>query len=112
MISFQRKPVFPTGAERSNSVSVNLEGVDIVMAQDVFIQLVVGGVQDTAFVNFPTATTNIPDDETALLVNNDATAITGGEVVFQGVVAGAPRRANRDLATAVLLDFELQNLCP
>ena len=40
------------------------------------------------FVNFPTATTNIPLSETALTVNNTLTTISGGQVLFQGLVAG------------------------
>lgn len=107
VISFQRKAVFPTGSARPNSVSVTLEGVDIVTSADVFFQLIVGGTLNTAFANFPTATTSIPDNETSLLVNNTATTITGGEVIFQGVVSGLGGAANRDVASANLLDFEL-----
>ena len=106
MISFQRKQVFPAGSGRPNSVSVKLEGIDIVTSEDVFYQVIIGGTLNTAFVNFPTATTNIPVNETALMVNSTATTITGGEVVFQGVAAGG-RESVRDLATADLLDFEL-----
>ncbi|MGG1632813.1 hypothetical protein [Rossellomorea sp. NRS-1567] len=106
IISFQRKPIFPAGSGRANSVSVTLEGADIITAEDIYFQIVLGGTLDTAFVNFPTATTNIPDSETALLVNNTATTITGGEVVFQGVGASAPGVA-KDIAKVNLLDFEL-----
>ncbi|WP_113927027.1 hypothetical protein [Bacillus sp. P14.5] len=106
VISFQRKTEFPAGSARPNSVSVTLEGLDIVTANDIFFQLVVGGTLNTGYSAFPTITTNIPNNETALLVNNTATIITGGEVVFQGVASGAPG-ANRDLAKANLLDFEL-----
>ncbi|UNC92305.1 hypothetical protein [Candidatus Contubernalis alkaliaceticus] len=112
VISFQRKPIFPTGSARPNSVSVSLEGIDIVTSADVFFQIIIGGALNTAFTNFPTLTTNIPGNETGLMVNNDATTITGGEVVFQGVASGVPGAANRDLATAVLLDFELPDQEP
>jgi hypothetical protein len=111
VISFQRKPIFPSGSARPNSVSVNLEGIDIISADDVYFQIIVGGTLDTAFTNFPTATTEIPDNETALLVNNTAATITGGEVVFQGVASGGPG-SSKDLATAVLLDFELPDEQP
>ncbi|MFA9556914.1 hypothetical protein ACERII_06410 [Evansella sp. AB-rgal1] len=107
VISFQRKAIFPTGSARPNSVSVTLEGVDIVTASDIYFQIIVGGTVNTAFTNFPTPTTDIPDNETALLVNNTAGTITGGDVVFQGVASGVPGAANRDLAVANLLDFEL-----
>ena len=93
VISFQRKPEFPAGSSRPNSVSVTLEGVDIVTDNDIFFQVIVGGTLNGTFTTFPTTTTNIPNNETALLVNNDATTITGGEVVFQGVGAGAPELA-------------------
>ncbi|MGP4070122.1 hypothetical protein [Halobacillus sp. B29] len=106
VISFQRKAVFPAGSARPNSVSVTLEGVDIVTSEDVYFQVIVGGTLNTAFVNFPTATTDIPVNETALMVNSTATTIAGGEVVFQGVAA-SDRGSNRDLASANLLDFEL-----
>lgn len=106
VISFQRKSVFPAGSGRSNSVSVTLEGVDIITDLDVYFQIIVGGTLNTPFVDFPTATTLIPNNETALRVNNTATTITGGEVVFQGVGSSAPG-SSRDLATANLLDFEL-----
>ncbi|ASF38903.1 hypothetical protein CEH05_07170 [Halobacillus halophilus] len=106
VISFQRKAVFPAGSARPNSVSVTLEGVDIVTSEDVYFQVIVGGTLNTAFVNFPTATTDIPLNETALMVNSTATTIAGGEVVFQGVAA-SDRGSNRDLANANLLDFEL-----
>ncbi|TDL30277.1 hypothetical protein E2R51_19405 [Jeotgalibacillus sp. S-D1] len=107
VISFQRKAIFPAGSGRSNSVSVTLEGIDIITNQDIFFQVKVGGTLNTAFTNFPTATTAIPDEETALLVNNTATTITGGEVVFQGVGASSNSNVGRELATANLLDFEL-----
>lgn len=106
VISFQRKPIFPAGSARSNSVSVTLEGVDIITSLDVYYQIIVGGTLNTPFVDFPTATTRIPNNETALRVNATATTITGGEVVFQGVGSSAPG-SSRNLATADLLDFEL-----
>lgn len=106
VISFQRKPIFPAGSGRSNSVSVTLEGVDIITSLDVYFQIIVGGTLNTSFADFPTATTGIPNNETALRVNATATTITGGEVVFQGV-GSSSSGSSRDLATADLLDFEL-----
>ncbi|KIL47056.1 hypothetical protein [Jeotgalibacillus campisalis] len=106
VISFQRKAIFPAGSGRSNSVRVTLEGVDILSSQDIYFQIIVGGSLNTAFTDFPTGTTEIPSDETSLRVNNTATTITGGEVVFQGVGAGT-LFFSRALATANLLDFEL-----
>lgn len=51
-------------------------------------------------------TTNIPSSETALLVNNTLTTISGGQVLLQGLAAGAGGMA-RISASASLLDFQL-----
>lgn len=106
VLSFRRKSEFPNTSNRPNSVSVKLEGLDIVTGSDVFYQVIVGGTLNGSFDNFPTSNTSIPDDETALLVNNTATTISGGQVVYQGVAAGE-RGTHRNLATATLLSFEL-----
>lgn len=108
VIAFQRKAEFPAGSGRPNSVSVTLEGIDIITNQDIFFQIILGGELNTAFGTFPTGTTNIPNNETALLVNNSATAfVEDGEVYFQGVAASGGGGGNRDLAVANLLDLEL-----
>jgi len=106
VISFTRKAVFPSGSARTNSVQVNLEELNIISSVDLSYQVLVGGTLNGSFVNFPTATTIIPDSETALLVNNSSTAITGGEVVFQGVTGGGSG-STRILASSELLDFTL-----
>ena len=106
VISFQRKAAFPTGSGRTNSVQVDLEEINIISSVDLSYQVLVGGTLNGTFVNYPTATTIIPDSETALLVNNTSTTITGGEVVFQGVTGGGAG-GTRILATAELLDFTL-----
>jgi len=105
VISFTRKAVFPTGSARANSVQVDLEEINIISTTDLAYQILLGGTLDGTFVNYPTATTIIPDSETALLVNNSSTTITGGEVVFQGVSTGGG--ISRVLATAELLNFTL-----
>lgn len=105
VISFTRKAVFPAGSGRANSVEVNLEEVDIIGSVDLGFQILFGGTLDGAFANYPTATTIIPDDETALLVNTTSTTITGGEVVFQGVTSGGG--FSRVLASSQLLDVAL-----
>lgn len=88
VISFTRKAVFPAGSARTNSVQVNLEEINVISSVDLSYQVLVGGTLNGTFVNYPTATTIIPDSETALLVNNTSTTITGGEVVFQGITGG------------------------
>ncbi|APO46065.1 hypothetical protein BS614_19885 [Paenibacillus xylanexedens] len=106
VLSFTRKAIFPSGSARTNSVQVDLEEINIISSVDLSYQVLVGGTLDGAFINYPTATTIIPDSETALLVNNSSTTITGGEVVFQGVTGGGTGVA-RILASSELLDFTL-----
>ena len=65
-----------------------------------------GGTINGAFADYPTATTNIPISETALQVNSTLTTITGGQVLLQGLAAGASGN-NRVLASASLLNFQL-----
>jgi hypothetical protein len=105
VISFTRKAVFPAGSARANSVQVDLEEINLISTTDLAYQILLGGTLDGTFVNYPTATTIIPDSETALLVNNSSTTITGGEVIFQGVSTGGG--ISKVLATAELLDFTL-----
>jgi hypothetical protein len=106
VISFARKTVFPAGSGRTNSVQVELEEINIISTTDLSYQVLLGGTLNGTFVNFPTANTIIPTNETALLVNNTSTTITGGEVVFQGVTGGGSS-SNNILASAELLDFTL-----
>lgn len=106
MISFTRKAEFPAGSGRANSVEVSLEEIDIIGSAEFAYQVLLGGTLDGGFVNYPTATTIIPDTETALLVNTTSTTITGGQVVFQGVTSGGGG-GTRVLATSELLDFAL-----
>lgn len=106
VISFTRKAEFPAGSGRANSVEVNLDEIDIIGSADLAYQVLLGGTLNGTFVNYPTATTIIPDTETALLVNKTSTTITGGEVVFQGVTSGGSD-GTRMLATSELLNFTL-----
>ena len=106
VISFTRKAVFPASSARANSVSVSLEKISIISTADLSYQILLGGTIDGTYANYPTATTIIPDSETALLVNTTCTTITGGEVIFQGLTAGTANN-NRVLASQLLLDFEL-----
>ncbi len=106
VISFTRKAEFPAGSGRPNSVEVSLEEIDIIGSADLAYQVLLGGTLDGAFVNYPTATTIIPNDETALLVNTTSTTITGGQVVFQGLTSGGGG-GTRVIATSELLDFVL-----
>ncbi|MTH52053.1 hypothetical protein GKZ89_01445 [Bacillus mangrovi] len=107
VLSFTRKAVFPAGSGRPNSVQVLLEAVEIVTNVDLAFQVILGATVNGAFVNFPTATTNIPTNETALLVNSTSTTISGGEVVYQGLASASSSTSTRVLTTEQLLDFEL-----
>lgn len=108
-ISFSRKAVFPAGSARPNSVQIRLESVEIITDADLAFQVLVGGTVNGSFVNYPTATTNIPTNETSLLVNSTSTTLTGGEVVYQGLAAagGSEEESARVLVSQELLDFEL-----
>ncbi|MGX1193733.1 hypothetical protein [Metabacillus sp. SLBN-84] len=107
LISFTRKPVFPAGSGRPNSVQVLFESAEIITNVDLAFQVIIGGTVNGTFTTFPTATTNIPNNETALLVNTTSTTITGGEVVFQGLAAASGSSSTRVLTTELLLDTEL-----
>ncbi|OLO37231.1 hypothetical protein BTR23_13755 [Alkalihalophilus pseudofirmus] len=113
LISFRRKNEFPPGSNRSNSVTVTLEEIDLLTGSDGFFQIILGGTLTggTGFINFPTANTTIPNNETGLLVNNSATGISGGQVVYQGVVGGAIGNV-RNLATESLRNIQLPGITP
>ena len=106
ILSFQRKTSFPPGSGRANSVSVKLESIDLITTDDIYYQVILGGTINGGFVNFPTATTNIPTSETALLINNTLTTIADGQVLLQGLVAGVAGSV-RIAASSSLLDFQL-----
>jgi len=106
IISFTRKTIFPTGSAKTNSVEVDLEEINLISSAHLAYQVLLGGTINGTFVNYPTANTIIPDSETALLVNNTCTTITGGEVIFQGITSGGGE-LGKVLATAELLNFTL-----
>ena len=60
----------------------------IVYSEYIYYQLVLGGALDGAFADYPTPTTDIPAPETALQVNTTATAISGGQVIYEGLSTG------------------------
>lgn len=87
-------------------MSVKLESIDLITTDDIYYQIILGGTINGGFVNFPTATTNIPTSETALLINNTLTTIADGQVLLQGLVAGVAGSV-RIAASSSLLDFQL-----
>lgn len=65
------------------------QGVEIISSLPIRYKLVQGGTVNGTFQSFPTPTTNIPTDSTALQVNFTCTTVTGGRVVYEGQTFGA-----------------------
>ncbi|WP_026691204.1 hypothetical protein [Alteribacter aurantiacus] len=105
-ISFRRKPIFPAGSARPNSVTVQLEGLDIGATNAVTYEIRVGGTPTGTYGNIA----NIPPNETALEVSTDISNLTGGIAIYKGVAPGGG--VNRALATESQLDLNLIDLEP
>lgn len=106
LISFRRKPIFPAGSNRANSVSVKLQSLDLAPAAPLFYEVILGGTVAGAYGAVP----GIPANETALEVNLTPGIPVGGISVFKGVAAGGG--GNRVLASSELLDLELAGTDP
>lgn len=106
LISFRRKPIFPAGSNRANSVSVKLQSLDLAPSAPLFYEVVLGGTVAGAYGAVP----GIPVNETALEVNLTPGIPVGGISVFKGVAAGGG--GNRVLASSELLDLELAGTDP
>ncbi|GIP25926.1 hypothetical protein J23TS9_10560 [Paenibacillus sp. J23TS9] len=87
VISYQRVPDF-TLPEQFGA-AVYAQGVEIISSLPVRYKLIQGGTVDGSFQYFPTPTTSIPADSTALQVNFTCTTVTGGQVVYEGQTYGA-----------------------
>ncbi|MFC7373100.1 hypothetical protein ACFQPF_15780 [Fictibacillus iocasae] len=103
ILAFRRKTTFPPGTRRPNTVTLRLEGVDLAPTAPMFYEIRIGADVDGVYEPFPTRTTLIQPNETALEVNNNCTEVNGGYVAFQGLSAGggSPR---------VLTSQDLQDL--
>ncbi|WP_454193332.1 hypothetical protein [Paenibacillus sp. Marseille-Q7038] len=108
VMSFRKNLSFtnPNGV----AASVYVEGLDILTRNPVRYTLVKGGTINGSFNRYPTPTTQIPAEETALEVNTTCTVVTNGRVVTQGTmtgIAGAFTNTSvRLMGEGVMLDLE------
>ncbi|MBD7969969.1 hypothetical protein [Paenibacillus gallinarum] len=108
VMSFRKNLSFtnPNGV----AASVYIEGLDILTRNPIRYTLVQGGTTDGSFNRYPTPTTQIPAEETALEVNTTCTVVTNGRVVTQGTmtgIAGAFTNTSVSLMEeGVMLDLE------
>ena len=86
VMSFRKNLSFtnPNGV----AASVYAEGLDILTRNPARYTLIQGGTIDGNFNRYPTPTTQIPAEETALEVNTTCTVVTNGRVVTQGTLTG------------------------
>ena len=83
-ISFRRKNDFPAGANRPNSVTVSIGGLDILSDTNILFEIRLNPTLTGASFGTPTNTTA---SETALESDVSATALSGGELVFAGLAS-------------------------
>ncbi|MED5018093.1 hypothetical protein P9847_12345 [Paenibacillus chibensis] len=87
VMSYKRVPDF-TLPEQFGA-ALYAQGVEIISSLPVRYKMVQGGTVDGSFQYFPTPTTDIPTDSTALMVNFTCTTVTGGQVIYEGQTYGA-----------------------
>ncbi|WP_051412133.1 carboxypeptidase-like regulatory domain-containing protein [Halonatronum saccharophilum] len=109
-ISFRRKDDFPV-QDRSNSVSVKLQSFDIISDADLLYEI--RFAPDLTGANFGTPT-NTSNDETAVESDTSATELSGGELVFSGLIAGETRgpHATAQFSSIELLEIDFSGLKP
>lgn len=88
--------------------AVYAQGVEIISSMPVRYKLVQGGNVDGSFQYFPTPTTNLPASSTALMVNFTCSAVSGGQVVYEGQTYGASEAYFN--AVISFIDNKLANL--
>ena len=88
LVSFRKKTVFPTGTTRPNSVTVYIEGVDLLTDTECIYQIRLASTLTGASFTTPLDT---PASETCLETDVSATAINTatGVLVFEGLAASA-----------------------
>ncbi len=103
-VSFRRKANFPVSG-RANSISVKVEGVDIVTTSDLIYEIRIGSSLVGASFGTPT---NTQASQTALESDTSATTIntSTGNLIFSGLASGGARNGNA-LATSNQLSMEL-----
>ncbi|MCK8817066.1 carboxypeptidase-like regulatory domain-containing protein [Natroniella sulfidigena] len=109
-VSFRREEDFPV-ANRSNSVSVKLQSFDIISDANLIYEIRFAPTLTNANFGVPT---NTSTDETAVESDTEATDLTGGELIFSGLVSGDVDGpfARIELATIELLDLDFSGLQP
>lgn len=85
-ISFRRSPTLTVPEAVASQLQP--DGVQILASTPIRYSLVAGGTVNGTFVSYPTPTTIIPTNATALQVNYTCTAVTGGRVITQGIGSG------------------------
>lgn len=93
-ITFRRKAEFPSGV--NNHVSVKVEGFDIISNVAAIFQIRVNASLTGASFGTPQEHSA---SETAVEADNSATALSGGEVIYQGLVDGGSNRNSQGLTT-------------
>ncbi|WP_379145805.1 hypothetical protein [Paenibacillus sp. sgz500992] len=85
-ISFRRNGALtiPEGV----AAEIRPDGVEILASTPIRYKIVAGGTVNGSFVNFPTPTTDISVNDTALQVNYTCSTVTGGRVITQGLGSG------------------------
>lgn len=88
LVSFRKKTVFPSGTTRANSVTVYIEGVDILTDTDCIYQIRLASTLTGASFTTPVDT---PSSETCLEADVSATAIntTTGTLIYEGLAPAA-----------------------
>ena len=107
VISFRRKADFPV-VGRVNSASVKIQGFDIISTADLLYQVRFNPALTGASWQTPTDTSA---SETAVESDVTATALSGGELIYEGLVIGASL-FSRAVSTQDELDLDLNNVQP
>ncbi|WP_150272410.1 hypothetical protein [Paenibacillus tepidiphilus] len=106
-ISFRRNPA--VAVPEAVAAEIRPDGFDILASTPIRYMIVAGGTLNGTFVNFPTSTTAIPLNDTALQVNFTCTTVTGGRVITQGLGSGISG-AYQSVAQNLIAQMQLYDL--
>jgi len=101
-VSFRRKSAF-------GQVKVQIDGFDAISDSDLLVQIRINGSLTGASYATPA---NYSANETAVEADKSATAITGGEVVWAGLIFGGVKNNEKGSGSAGLVDLDLPNNQP
>jgi hypothetical protein len=85
-ISYQRRSTF--SRPKQYAAALLPAGVEILATRPIRYKLVLGATVNGTYTTFPTATTQLSESVSALVVNDTCTTITGGQVIYQGEGTG------------------------